>query len=91
MDDDNKVEQMKIPMKSLCRSANFDEKVHKTQSRSFSRVGAKMQLFDTYLMNLNTSISASRLILGTEGLQGTHMDELNTFTSKLITLTAREG
>ena len=48
-------------------SANFDEKVNKPQSRSYGRIGAKMQLFYTYLMSLNTSISASRLILGSEG------------------------
>ena len=40
-------------------------------------------------MNLNTSIGASRLILGSEGLQETHMDALNTFSSKLMTLTPR--
>ena len=44
--------------------ANFDEKVHKPQSRSNCRIGANMQLFYTYLMILNTSISALRLILG---------------------------
>ena len=42
-------------------SANFDEKVHKPQSKSYGRIGANMQLFYTYLMNLNTSISASQL------------------------------
>ena len=51
--------------------ANFDEKVHKPQSRSYCRIGANMQLFYTYLMILNTSISALRLMLGSEGLQGT--------------------
>ena len=40
-------------------------------------------------MNLNTSISASQLMLGSEGLQGTHLDALNTFSSKLMTLTPR--
>ena len=67
-------------------SANFDEKVHKPQNKSYGRIGANMQLFYTYLKNLNTSISASRLILGSEGLQGTHnmshMDELDTLTPR---------
>ena len=45
-------------------SANFDEKVHKPQSKSYGRIGAKCKhatYFYTYLMNLNTSISASQL------------------------------
>jgi len=42
-------------------SANFDEKVHKPQSKSYSRIGANMQLIFTHLMKLNTSISASQL------------------------------
>ena len=71
--------------------ANFDEKVHKPQSRSNGRIGPNMQLFLAYLMNLNTYISASGLILGSEELQETHMDALNTFSSKLMTLTLREG
>ena len=64
-------------------SANFDEKVHKPQSRSHGNIGAKMQLFYTYLI----CISASPLIFWAEGLQGTHMDALNTFSSKLMALT----
>ena len=42
-----------------------------------------MQLFYTYLI----CISASPLIFWAEGLQGTHMDALNTFSSKLMALT----
>ena len=43
-------------------SANFDEKVHKPQIKPYGRISANMQLiFYTYLMNLNTSISASQL------------------------------
>ena len=72
-------------------TANFNEKVHKPQSRSYGRIGANMQLFYTYLKNLNTSISASRLILGSEGLQGTHMDALNRFSSKSMSLIPKEG
>ena len=45
-------------------SANFDEKVQKPKSRSDGKIGAKMKLFHTYLMNLNTSISASNLFWG---------------------------
>ena len=74
---------------SATHLANFDKKVYKPQSRSYGRIGAKMQLFYEYLMSLHTSISASRLILGSEGLQGT--DALNKFSSKLLTLTPREG
>ena len=33
--------------------ANFDEKVHKPQSRSYGRIGLNMQLFYTYLINLS--------------------------------------
>ena len=44
----------------------------------------------TYLW-IQICISASPLILGAEGLQGTHMDALNTFSSKLMTLTPRGG
>ena len=40
-------------------SANFDEKVHKPQSKSYGRISANMQLFYTYLINLNIYISAS--------------------------------
>ena len=45
----------------------------------------------TYLMNLNTSISASWLfkVWGTPG--NPYMDALNPFTSKLMTLTLRGG
>ena len=58
--------------------ANFDEKVHKPQSRSYGRIGANMQLFFTYLMNINTNMSASHF-WGSEGVQGTHMDALYPF------------
>ena len=70
--------------------ANFDEKVQKPQSRSYCRIGANMQLFYTYIIILNTSISALRLMLGSEGLHGTLIDALNSFSSKLMTLTPRE-
>ena len=40
----------------------------------------------TYLMNLKTSIMNYNF-LDSEGLQGTHMDALNPFNSKLITFT----
>ena len=51
-------------------TANFNDKVHKPQSRSYGRIGANMQLFYTYLINLNTSISASRLIWGMRDSMG---------------------
>ena len=53
-------------------SANFDEKVHKPQSKFYGRIGENMQLIFThmYLMNLNTSISASQLF----GVWGTPRD-----------------
>ena len=41
-----------------------------------------MQVFYIYLMNLKI-LSVQRLILGSEGLQGTHMDVLNTFSFKI--------
>ena len=44
---------MFVSSHNATHSANFDEKVHKPHSRSYGRIGAKMQLFYTYLMNLN--------------------------------------
>ena len=49
-----------------------------------------MQLIFTHVMNLNTSISASQL-LGSEGLQETHIGALNPFSSESKTLTLRGG
>ena len=44
--------------------ANFDENVHKPKSKSYGSIGANMQLIFTYtyLINFNTSISASQLL-----------------------------
>ena len=39
--------------------ANFNEKVHKPQSKSCGRIGANMQLIFTHILNLNISIFAS--------------------------------
>ena len=78
-------------MHTGAQRAKFSEKVHKPQRISYGRIGATIQIFYTYLIILNTSIRALRLILGSEGRQGADMDALNPFSSKLMTLTPRGG
>ena len=56
-------------------SDNLNEKVHKPQSKSYCRIGANMQLIFTHTYLMNL----------------THIDALNPFSSKLITLTLRGG
>ena len=68
--------------------ANFDEKVHKPQSKSYGRIGANIKLI---FINFNTSISASSHFFESEELQGTHIDALNPFSSKLMILTLKGG
>ena len=72
-------------------SANFDEKVHKPQSKSYGRIGANMQLIFTHILWIWILLSVHHNFLGSEGLQGTHIDALNPFSSKLMTLILRGG
>ena len=62
-------------------SANFDEKVHKPQSKSYSITGANMQLIFTYILWIWILLSMHHNFLGSEGPQGTHIDALNPFSS----------
>ena len=72
-------------------SVNFDEKVHKHQSKSYSRIGAHMQLIFTHILWIWIPLSLHHNFLGSEELQGTHIDALNPFSSKLMALTLRGG
>ena len=72
-------------------SANFNEKVHKPQSKSYGRIGANMQLIFTHILWIWILLSVHHNFLGSEGLQGTHIDALNPFSLKLMTLTLRGG
>ena len=54
-------------------------------------IGAiEVQKCSLFLMNLNI-LSVHHDFLGSEGLQGTHIDALNPFSSKLMTLALRGG
>ena len=72
-------------------SANFDEKVHKPQSKSYGRIGANMQLIFTHILWIWILLSVHHNFLESEGLQGTYIDALNSFSSKLMTFTLRGG
>ena len=72
-------------------SADFDKKVHKPQSKSYGRIGANMQLIFTHILWIWILLSVHHNFLGSEGLQGTHIDALNPFSSKLMPLTLRGG
>ena len=84
-------QQWDVANKCDTHSANFDEKVHKPQSKSYGRIGANMQLIFTHILWIWILLSVHHNFLGSEGLQGTHIDALNPFSSKLMTLTLRGG
>ena len=50
-----------------------------------------MQLIFTHILWIWILLSMHHNFLGSEGLQGTHIDALNPFSSKLMTLTPRGG
>ena len=77
--------------RTAAHSANFNEKVHKPQSKSYGRIGANMQLIFTHILWIWILLSVHHNFLGSEGLQGTHIDALNPFSSKLMALTLRGG
>ena len=54
-------------------SANFEEKVHKLKSISYGRIGANMQLILTHILWIWILLSVHHNFLGSEGLQGTHI------------------
>ena len=68
-----------IPLQLRCRAhlANFDEKVHKPQSKSYGRICANIQLIFTHILWIWILLSVHHNLLGSEGLQGTHIDALN--------------
>ena len=72
-------------------SANIDEKVHKPQSKSYSKIGANTQFMFTHILWIWMLLSVHYNFGGSEGLQGTHIDALNPFSSKFMTLTLRGG
>ena len=72
-------------------SANFDEKVHKPKSKIYGRVGANIQLIFTHILWIWILLSVNHNFWGSEGLQGTYIDALNPFSSKLMTLAPRGG
>ena len=73
-------------------SANFDEKVHKPQSKYYGRIVANMQLIFTHILWILILLSAvHHNFWWSEGLQGNHIDALHPFSSKLMTLTLRGG
>jgi len=49
-------------------SANFDEKVHKPQSKSYGRIGANMQLIFTHILWIWILLSVHHNFWGSEGL-----------------------
>ena len=85
----------RAPLCAICRAwvstgaahtANFDEKVHKPQSKPYSIIGANMQLIFTHILWIWILLSVHHNFLGSKGLQGTHIDASNPFSSKLMTL-----
>ena len=65
-------------------SANFDKKVHKSQRKSYRRIGVNMQLIFTHILWIWILLSVHHNFLGSEGWQGTHSDALNPFSSKSV-------
>ena len=72
-------------------SANYNEKVHKPQSKSYGRIGANKQLIFKHILQILILLSVHCNFSGSEGLQGTHTNALNPFILKLMTLTLRGG
>ena len=69
------------------RLANFDEKVNKPQSKSYGRIGFIFTHFLWIWIFLLVHHNFSEL----EKLQGTHIDAVNPFSSKVMTLTLWGG
>ena len=72
-------------------SANLVEKVHKPKSKYYSRIGANMELIFTHALWIWLLLSVHHIFLRSDGVQGTHIDALNPFSSKLMTLALTGG
>ena len=72
--------------RGAAHSANFDEKVHKPQSWCDCDWWGFPHLVSIWII-----LSMHYYFLVSEGLQGTHMNAINPFNSKLMTLTPRGG
>ena len=55
--------------------AKFDKTVHKPQSTSYGGIGANIQLIFTHISWIWILLSVHHNCLGSEGLQGTHIDK----------------
>ena len=59
--------------------------------KSYGRIGANMQLIFIHIPGISILLSVHHNFWGSERLQGTNIDALNPFSSKLMTLTLKGG